>query len=140
MAIKTFRPHVSTTVEIDIIDSTSKFEAIVGQAGTGALLLFVSGSTAALTTIEYESGSVAGLSALRRETYPMRMIAAGVMAMDTPMCALCCWAHRVASRLWTAGCCLACRSRVLSVILITVPALGKLSCSFMHRPSKPLQS
>jgi len=32
MAIKTFRPHVSTTVEIDIIDSTSKFEAIVGQA------------------------------------------------------------------------------------------------------------
>jgi thiamine phosphate synthase YjbQ (UPF0047 family) len=63
MAIKTFRLHVSTTAEIDIIDVTSKLEPIAGQAGTGALLLFVPGSTAALTTIEYENGAVADLLA-----------------------------------------------------------------------------
>jgi hypothetical protein len=41
MAIKTFRLHVSTTAEIDIIDIISKLEPIAEQAGTGALLLFV---------------------------------------------------------------------------------------------------
>jgi|GEM_PF-1623005 len=43
MAIKTFRLYVSTTAEIDIIDTTSKLEPIAEQAGTGALLLFVPG-------------------------------------------------------------------------------------------------
>jgi thiamine phosphate synthase YjbQ (UPF0047 family) len=47
MAIKTFRLHVSTTAEINIIDSTSKLEPIAKQAGTGVLLFFVPASTAA---------------------------------------------------------------------------------------------
>lgn len=70
MAIKTFGLHVSTTAEIDSIDSTSKLEPIAGQAGTGALLLFVPGSTAALTTIEYESGAVADLRAALERLVP----------------------------------------------------------------------
>jgi hypothetical protein len=41
MAIKIFWLDVSTTAEINIIDSTSKLEPIAEQAGTGALLLFV---------------------------------------------------------------------------------------------------
>jgi len=63
MAIKTFRVRVPTTAETDIIDITPQVEPIAAKAGNGALLLFVSGSTAALTTIEYESGAVADLRA-----------------------------------------------------------------------------
>jgi len=70
MTIKTFRLHVSTTAEIDIIDISSKLEPIGEQAGTGALLLFVPGSTAALTTIEYESGAVADLHAALERLAP----------------------------------------------------------------------
>lgn len=70
MAIKTFKLHVSTTAEIDIIDITSKLEPIGAQAGTGALLLFVPGSTAALTTIEYESGAVTDLRAALERLAP----------------------------------------------------------------------
>ncbi len=56
MAIRIFWLDVSTTAEINIIDSTSKLEPIAEQAGTGAL-----------TTIEYESGAVADLrTALER--------------------------------------------------------------------------
>ena len=67
MAIKTSRLQVSTTAQTDIIDITSEVEPLAAQAGSGALLLFVPGSTAALTTIEYESGAVADLrSALER--------------------------------------------------------------------------
>lgn len=47
-----------TTVETDIIDLTPDVAGFVGASGigTGCLTLFVPGSTAALTTIEYESG------------------------------------------------------------------------------------
>ena len=50
----------TTTGKTDIIDITSEIDAAVQSSGVkdGNLLLFISGSTAALTTIEYESGAV----------------------------------------------------------------------------------
>jgi len=73
MAIKTSRLLVETTAETDIIDITLKLEPIAAQARSGALLLFVPGSTAALTTIEYESGAVADLRAALERLAPRDM-------------------------------------------------------------------
>jgi secondary thiamine-phosphate synthase enzyme len=44
----------------DIIDITPAVESMIAPSGItdGSVLLFVSGSTAAVTTIEYESGAV----------------------------------------------------------------------------------
>lgn len=49
-----------TSSETDIIDITSEVEDMVQSSGieNGNLLLFISGSTASLTTIEYESGVI----------------------------------------------------------------------------------
>ncbi|MBW2222566.1 MAG: secondary thiamine-phosphate synthase enzyme YjbQ [Deltaproteobacteria bacterium] len=50
----------NTSSETDIIDITSEVEDMVQSSGieNGNLLLFISGSTASLTTIEYESGVI----------------------------------------------------------------------------------
>lgn len=50
----------STTAGTDIHDLTGDLESFVAETGVteGWALLFVPGSTAALTTIEYESGAV----------------------------------------------------------------------------------
>lgn len=49
-----------TSGETDIIDITSQVEDALASSGIkhGHLLLFISGSTASLTTIEYESGVI----------------------------------------------------------------------------------
>jgi secondary thiamine-phosphate synthase enzyme len=54
---------VATTAETDILDLTPQIARIVGEgpADTGEVILFVPGSTAALTTIEYEAGVVEDL-------------------------------------------------------------------------------
>ena len=51
---------VQTTAETDIIDLTPRVSKEVGQSEVkeGAVLLFVPGSTGALTTIEFESGAI----------------------------------------------------------------------------------
>lgn len=59
----------STSGGTDIIDITPEVEEKIGPSGItdGSVLLFVSGSTAAVTTIEYESGVVQDLrSAIER--------------------------------------------------------------------------
>jgi len=50
----------NTTTQTDIINITSEVEKKVlsSEIKDGTLLLFISGSTAALTTIEYESGVI----------------------------------------------------------------------------------
>ncbi|MBW2554113.1 MAG: YjbQ family protein [Deltaproteobacteria bacterium] len=50
----------NTSSETDIIDITSEVEDMVQSSGieNGNLLLFISDSTASLTTIEYESGVI----------------------------------------------------------------------------------
>jgi secondary thiamine-phosphate synthase enzyme len=57
--------QVTTDREGDIIDITPDVKAVVGESGIaeGMVNVFVTGSTAAVTTIEYESGV---LSDLRR--------------------------------------------------------------------------
>jgi len=60
MATETHQIVVKTTAETDIIDITP--EVIQGlfrsSLRDGTLTLFIPGSTAALTTIEYESGAI----------------------------------------------------------------------------------
>ena len=57
--------QVTTDREGDIIDITHDVKAVVGESGIaeGMVNIFVTGSTAAVTTIEHESGV---LSDLRR--------------------------------------------------------------------------
>lgn len=58
--IRFFEIHLETTEETDILDITVQAREKVLQSGIddGSMLVFISGSTAAVTTIEYESGAV----------------------------------------------------------------------------------
>ncbi|MDY7035249.1 MAG: secondary thiamine-phosphate synthase enzyme YjbQ [Thermodesulfobacteriota bacterium] len=60
MPIQVFNIFVKTTAETDIIDLTPDIIKNLKKStpGEGALTLFIPGSTAALTTIEYESGVI----------------------------------------------------------------------------------
>ena len=60
MTAKSYEIRLSTTAETDILDLTPLVSGHVSESGisNGVVLLFVPGSTAALTTIEYESGVV----------------------------------------------------------------------------------
>lgn len=72
MTIETSKLSVVTTAGTDIIDITAEVERIVAQARSrsGSVLLFIAGSTAGLTTIEYESGAVADLRAALERLAP----------------------------------------------------------------------
>ncbi len=58
MAVKTFSFAVETKGFTDIIDITPRVSQIVSESGImeGSALVFVPGSTAGITTIEYEPG------------------------------------------------------------------------------------
>ena len=73
---ETFSLEMSTTDGTDILDVTPQVQALVGEAGIahGLVHLFISGSTAALTTIEYESGVVNDLRAAIERLFPPRDI------------------------------------------------------------------
>jgi len=60
MSIKKSKITVSTSSSVDVIDITDEVNRCLKQSGVkeGLAHLFVPGSTAALTTIEYESGVV----------------------------------------------------------------------------------
>ncbi len=60
MAIKVHQLFVKTTRNTDVIDITPQVIKKTEKSSfdLGALTLFVPGSTAALTTIEYESGAI----------------------------------------------------------------------------------
>jgi secondary thiamine-phosphate synthase enzyme len=55
---------IATTAETDVVDITPETAGILRDSGIqeGQVLLFVPGSTAALTTIEYEGGAVRDLA------------------------------------------------------------------------------
>jgi len=63
--LETFTLEVKTTADTDILDLTAAVAAQVEQIGVaeGLLTLFISGSTAALNTIEFETGVVNDLRA-----------------------------------------------------------------------------
>ncbi len=63
--VEGFQLECVTTSDTDILDITSMVQAKLGQTQVdqGILTLFISGSTAALTTIEFESGVIEDLKA-----------------------------------------------------------------------------
>ena len=71
-SLETFSLEVKTTGGTDILDLTEAVAALVAQTGVteGLLTLFISGSTAALTTIEFESGVVNDLRAAIDRLFP----------------------------------------------------------------------
>jgi len=60
MTVKSYEITLLTTSGTDVLDITSDVSGCAGESGilNGVVVLFVPGSTAALTTIEYESGAV----------------------------------------------------------------------------------
>jgi len=71
-SLETFSLEVTTTGGTDILDLTAMVAAEVEQTGVseGLLTLFISGSTAALTTIEFESGVVNDLREAIKRLFP----------------------------------------------------------------------
>jgi len=71
----TFESHIvrlETQKEGEILDITDQVQAIVenGTIKNGVVFLFVPGSTAALTTIEYEPGLLADLPSMLERVAP----------------------------------------------------------------------
>jgi secondary thiamine-phosphate synthase enzyme len=64
---------LSTQGDADVIDITTEVQRVVEQsgAGEGIAVAFVRGSTAALTTMEYEPGGIADLRALLDRLIPI---------------------------------------------------------------------
>ena len=73
--IITGQVSLQTKGECDIIDITSQVEKQVAQAGinSGTATLFVAGSTAGLTTIEFEPGLVADLRNMWARVVPQNI-------------------------------------------------------------------
>ena len=72
ISLETFELEVNTTAGTDIVDLTPGVADQVRQSGmaAGMLNLFISGSTAALSTIEYESGVVNDLRDAIERLFP----------------------------------------------------------------------
>lgn len=74
--LDTFSLEVKTTGGTDILDLTAAVQKKVRDTGVGSglLTLFISGSTAALTTIEYESGVINDLKAAIERLFPQDLV------------------------------------------------------------------
>jgi secondary thiamine-phosphate synthase enzyme len=72
MAVHTAEIRLSTGGDADVIDITREVAAAVAESGIdeGQASAFVRGSTAALTTMEFEPGGVADLRALLDRLIP----------------------------------------------------------------------
>lgn len=70
--IETSELRYSTAGDGDVIDLTADLRAIVSGSGVGqgTLVAFVRGSTAALTTMEFEPGGVADLAEMLERLIP----------------------------------------------------------------------
>ena len=70
--VETFTRHVKTSGQGDAHDVTSAVSAAVAESGvsSGIATIFVVGSTAAVTTIEFEPGAVADLNAVFERLAP----------------------------------------------------------------------
>ena len=73
MPVHSSELNFSTQGDADVIDITAEVQRVVEQSGTreGVAVAFVRGSTAALTTMEYEPGGVADLRALLDRLIPV---------------------------------------------------------------------
>ncbi len=72
MAVQTLGFELSTRGECDIIDITGYVEEKVAESEleSGTVTVFVPGSTAGITTIEYESGAISDLQAAIQRLAP----------------------------------------------------------------------
>jgi secondary thiamine-phosphate synthase enzyme len=72
MAVVTKEIRVQTRGECDIVDLTDRVQEAVGSSGLkhGVVTVFVGGSTAAITTIEYEPGLLQDLQAALERVAP----------------------------------------------------------------------
>jgi len=70
--VVTKRISLSTKGECDIVDITPQVEREVAEAGinSGVVTLFVAGSTAGVTTIEFESGLLADFQSMWQRNVP----------------------------------------------------------------------
>lgn len=76
MKIASFEWTVETTGSTDIIDITDKVSSFIAKAsvkGDGLVTVFTPGSTAAVTTIEYENGVVEDLKKAIERIAPRNM-------------------------------------------------------------------
>ena len=72
MSVHTGLLRLSTAGDGDVVDITPGVAQVVGTAGTsdGTVTVFVTGSTAAVTTMEHEPGGVADLRAVLEALAP----------------------------------------------------------------------
>jgi secondary thiamine-phosphate synthase enzyme len=73
VAVHTGELRLSTNGDADVVDITSDVQRIVGEGPVedGLATAFVRGSTAAITTMEFEPGGVADLRALLDRLIPV---------------------------------------------------------------------
>jgi secondary thiamine-phosphate synthase enzyme len=64
--------ELTTTAEMDVLDLSTEVDRFVAEAGVdeGVLLVFTPGSTAGVTTLEFESGAVADLKRAMEQLAP----------------------------------------------------------------------
>ena|SRR6187551_2449748 len=72
MSVHTAELRFSTRGDADVVDITAEVQRIVEEAGTGAgqVLVFVRGSTAAISTMEFEPGGIHDLRAMLERLIP----------------------------------------------------------------------
>jgi secondary thiamine-phosphate synthase enzyme len=72
MAVRTTELRLSTQGDGDTVDITAEFQQAVAEAGieNGQATAFVRGSTAAITTMEYEPGGVHDLAVMLDRLIP----------------------------------------------------------------------
>ena len=72
MGVCTYREHVNSQGEAEVLDITQLAEKALKKSKlqTGILNVFVPGSTAGITTIEYESGAIHDLRAAIERVAP----------------------------------------------------------------------
>lgn len=72
MVVHAGQLRLSTQADTDVVDITEGVVAVLRTSGVqlGTVVAFVTGSTAALTTMEYEPGGVADLRTLLDELVP----------------------------------------------------------------------
>ena len=73
MVVHSGELHLSTQGDADVVDITGEVQQVVtnGPVDDGLVMAFVRGSTAAITTMEFEPGGVADLRALLDRLVPV---------------------------------------------------------------------
>lgn len=74
MAVQTAELRFSTQGDSDVVDITGEVQALLGEVGaaSGQVLVFVRGSTAAISTMEFEPGGVHDLRQMLERLIPTR--------------------------------------------------------------------